>query len=425
MRIRLPVLLIFASVAFAQNRDNQDRGDQFLKKERVGFEYLENKEWTEAISAFEEQLAIYAGNPRPYYNIACANALQGKTIAAITWLSRSAAAGFDNVAHLDRDTDLDSVRSLPAYRKIRRKVEANQARFSAIGPRVLPVENARPAETVTVIVAEGYLASLRLDVDDRLQEEQQIRQTLFAHYDVLMARFARYIKDNGDARDAHEAGRERVRLASLYRERAQPDEPLRKIATELVARTAADFLARWPGSPHRAAVQFWLAHAMPDATAIPLLRSIVADADGTPTGARAAAELALRDPETRARVYSQFVRRYGETELGKQLIGTRLWRVRLEVDGIPNIEFDPPLGDLQKGKIVIAVVIAGQKESIEGLNRHKTARIGLIVVDGTWPNDRPNERISRATDPIAAIRALRVPDAPLFLEFEDGKLSRH
>jgi hypothetical protein len=420
MRFRLSVLLIFAGVTFAQ-----DRGDQFLEKEGIGFAHLENKEWTKAIAAFEEQIAIYAENPRPYYNIACANALQGQTIGALTWLERSVERGFGDPAHFDTDTDLDSLRELPAFRKLRRKVEANQARFSAIGPTTIPTQDVRPAESVGVILAESYLASLRLLVDERLQEEPNIRAVMFAHYDTQMARYARYIEDNGDARDAHEAGRERVRLASLYRERAQTDEPLRKIATDLVAQTAEQFLARWPGSTHRAEVQFWLAHATPDTTAIPLLRILAADADGTPTGARAAAELALRDPESRAEVYPRFARRYGKTELGKRLIETRLWRVRLEIEGIPDIEFDPPLGNLRTGKIVIAVVIAGQEASIEGLKKHKSARIGLIVVGGTWPDDRPDKKTSRAKDPIAAIRALRVPDAPMFLEFEDGKLRRN
>ena len=58
---------------------------------------------------------------------------------------------------------------------------------------------------------------------------------------------------------------------------------------------------------------------------------------------------------------------------------------------------------------------------LEGVKRHKNARIGLVVVDGKWPDDG----IPRAKDPIAAIRALLIPDAPLFLEFNDGKLSRN
>ena len=102
-------------------------------------------------------------------------------------------------------------------------------------------------------------------------------------------------------------------------------------------------------------------------------------------------------------------------------MGTRLWRVRLEVGGIPDIEFDPPLGNIRKGKIVIAVVIAGQAASMEGVKKRKTVRMGLIVLDGTWPDDGR----SKAKDPIAAVRALLIPDAPLFLEFEDGKLRRN
>ena len=267
MRIRVGLLLLFAGATFAQAR-----GAKFQERELVGITHLENKEWAKAIAAFEEQITLYAENPRPYYNIACAEALQGNTITALIRLGDSVAKGFHDVAHLDRDTDLDSLRKLPAFQKIRQKAETNHARYSAIGPQVIPTAKVRAAESVAVILAEGYLANLALSVDEQLQEESSIRAVLFEHYDIQMARFARYIDENGDARDAHEAGRERVRLASLYLVRANEGEALQVNATALVMNTAEKFLRRWPGSAHRAEVQFWLAHAMPDATAIPLLR---------------------------------------------------------------------------------------------------------------------------------------------------------
>jgi tetratricopeptide (TPR) repeat protein len=408
--------MLLASVTFAQ-----DRGAKFHERELAGITHLEAEEWAKAIAAFEEQITLNAENSRPYYNIACADALQGNTISALIRLGESVAKGFHDVAHLDRDTDLDSLRRVPAFQKIRQKAEANYSRFSAIGPQVIPTANVRPAESVAVILAEGYLANLALSVDEQLQEESRIRGVLFGHYDIQMARFARYIRENGRARDAHEAGRERVRLASLYLLRSNDGEALKVSATALVMKTAEEFLGRWPGSAHRAEVQFWLAHAMPDATAIPLLRNLVVDAAGTPSGARAAVELALRDPTTRAEVYREFIRQYVRTELGIQLLHSRLWRVRLEVEGIPDLQFEPALGDLRRGTVIIAVVMAGQKASVEGVKQRAGSRIGLVVVRGTWPDDG----IAKAKDPLRAVLALAAPTAPVFLTFKDGKLSRN
>ena len=403
-----------ALVALAVLLAAPDRGDRFLELEREAFVHLEKNEWNEAIALLERQIAVYADNPRPYYNIACAYSLKGETQRALTWLDMAAQRGFLDVAHLDADTDLDNVRKEVGFLRIRERMRT--------APRVLPTavlpSSTAPAGAAATIRAEAYLAELQLEIDERLMEEEQVRAVLFAHYDKQMARNGRYVIEHRDARDADDAARERVRIASLYLARADGDEPLRKVAAGLVHRTTHEFLALFPGSPHREEIRLWNAHAHEDRDALPLLTRLTQDAEGTDTGARALAELIVRQP--REMRYRRFVERYASTPLGAELLRERLWRQRLQFDGLPEIEFDRPVKDPGKGKLIVAVVIAGQEESLQGVKRHEADRMVLVVLGGTWPEDDPRPR---AKDPVAAARALGVPTAPLFLVFEDGRLS--
>ena len=52
------------------------------------------------------------------YNLACVLAQQAATREAIQELGRAIDFGYDDFGHLDNDPDLDSLRKLPAYRKL-------------------------------------------------------------------------------------------------------------------------------------------------------------------------------------------------------------------------------------------------------------------------------------------------------------------
>ena len=55
------------------------------------------------------------------YNLACDLARQAATCEAIEELGRAIDFGYDDFGHLDIDPDLDSLRKLPAYRKLMRQ----------------------------------------------------------------------------------------------------------------------------------------------------------------------------------------------------------------------------------------------------------------------------------------------------------------
>jgi len=400
MAMRTAVLLLLAGLVHAQ-----DRGDEFLAQERAAFEHFEKEEWDRAIAAFEKQIAIFGDNPRPYYNIACAYARQGKTERAITWLRLAIRHGWRMGEHMDGDSDLDSIRGEVEYRMLRTALE----RLAPIGPKELPPSSTASAESAAEILADGILERASLDLDRRLFEEHQIRERLFAHYDRRMARLARYLHEHGDARDAHEAARERVRLASLYRLQGAEDA-----GAALVRRTAADFVAGWPTSPHLYEIRLWRA-SVDDGTG-GLVR-LMHDAPRGEVAARAIAEILVRDPSTRDTLYPRFVRRYRDTEVGRDLLETRLGRVRLEQDGLPEgLEFDPPAGDLAKGRVVVGVVTADHASLATAFAEK---RFVLVVLgDQPWKG----MKAPLAKDPVDAARRLGVWEIPLFLTFEDGKL---
>ena len=55
------------------------------------------------------------------YNLACSLAMQGSTGEAIAELSRAFQYGYDDFGHLEMDSDLDSLRKLPAYQDLLRQ----------------------------------------------------------------------------------------------------------------------------------------------------------------------------------------------------------------------------------------------------------------------------------------------------------------
>lgn len=72
----------------------------------------------EAEKALAEALVIDPANSTNLYNMACIKALRGRADAAMDYLERAASEGFTDFVHLERDTDLDSLRKLDRYKKL-------------------------------------------------------------------------------------------------------------------------------------------------------------------------------------------------------------------------------------------------------------------------------------------------------------------
>ena len=82
---------------------------KLLELTRKSIDLLQKKKFVQAESALAEALAIDPQEPTNLYNMACLLALTNRADAAISFLERSAEAGFIDFLHIAKDTDLDSL----------------------------------------------------------------------------------------------------------------------------------------------------------------------------------------------------------------------------------------------------------------------------------------------------------------------------
>ncbi len=85
---------------------------------RKSFQLFKAKDYPAVEKVLAEALEIDPTQSTNLYNMACAQSLLGKPDAALKWLEKSAEAGFTDFYHVDRDSDLDSVRKLDGYKAL-------------------------------------------------------------------------------------------------------------------------------------------------------------------------------------------------------------------------------------------------------------------------------------------------------------------
>lgn len=78
-----------------------------------------------ALSFFRTATWVYPDNVITFYNAACAAALTGEIEEALEHLAEAASRKFNNPDLLATDTDLDSLRKLPAFAKVQKAVARN------------------------------------------------------------------------------------------------------------------------------------------------------------------------------------------------------------------------------------------------------------------------------------------------------------
>lgn len=346
--MRAPLLLLLLPFATATAQQQAaPLADRYREQEGRAFEFFERRDWPNALAAFEAQIALFADNPRPYYNIACIHALQGDAARASTWLEIAIGHGWRDLAHMAKDPDLDAIRDSAGY--ARTVVRLLQARAEDPDPLPTPGMAARAAPAASarsILVASEIEEQIYRELD-LPYDEGRVRRRLFPIYDKRMATLARYLADNGDARDADVAARERVRTALLYLSRAEVgeerDAPLVEAAARLAIATAEEFVRRCPGSPRLPEVLFWRARAelLLGQDAIPLLRTVAADHPDSEWSPRARVELCAQlaeraDREALAHEYGELERGCGALPWVEELMHARLAKARLLVHGLPE-----------------------------------------------------------------------------------------
>lgn len=139
---------------------------------------LHNDErYDEAIAAF--QRSIDEGNrvEAATYNIACGYARKGDADRAIEWLKKSVEEGFELSSYIDKDDDLDAIRSDPRFAQLRRtaraeKLEASRHRADRLVQRFRELQSSR-----TVKGGRFYELGKELLEEERYDAAAQAFQT--------------------------------------------------------------------------------------------------------------------------------------------------------------------------------------------------------------------------------------------------------
>jgi tetratricopeptide (TPR) repeat protein len=83
-----------------------------------GTAWYAKKEYDKAIKDYDEVIRLDPKHARAFYNKACCCSLQGKADLAFDSLQRSLELGYRDFEDMAKDSDLDSIRSDPRYKKL-------------------------------------------------------------------------------------------------------------------------------------------------------------------------------------------------------------------------------------------------------------------------------------------------------------------
>ena len=111
-----------ANQEFAQLKqsDSKDGGDWF----GAGFDMISLGDYGRAIDAFQHALQYGFKESTTMYNLACAYSLSGNREEGMRWLTKAIDNGFDNGAKLDRDPDIQGLRSDPRFPALRQRSDS-------------------------------------------------------------------------------------------------------------------------------------------------------------------------------------------------------------------------------------------------------------------------------------------------------------
>jgi tetratricopeptide (TPR) repeat protein len=145
----------------ASRKHPKNGGDWYSR----GMELHNDERYDEAIEAFRHAIEEGTRVDAATYNIACGYARKGDAERSVEWLRKSLAEGFELASYIDKDDDLDGVRSDPRFVELRRnlraeKIEASRHRADRLAQRFREL----PATRATKSSAFYSLGKELLDV---------------------------------------------------------------------------------------------------------------------------------------------------------------------------------------------------------------------------------------------------------------------
>lgn len=125
MHSRRPLLFVLLALAVAARLSpaQHDQEHRLLanKLAQQATEAFEKNDYAKAEQFLRRQLVLQPGNFVIMYNLGCALAMRGESEQAADFIVRAVEHGFTDLAHMERDPQLASVRDEPAIRGLRER----------------------------------------------------------------------------------------------------------------------------------------------------------------------------------------------------------------------------------------------------------------------------------------------------------------
>ena len=90
----------------------------------LGYAYGELGKHQEAIDSYKQAISIDPDYADAHYNLACSYSLLGDVNKALESLGRSIDLGFDDIKHIENDSDLNGLRDEAGYKKLINKLKS-------------------------------------------------------------------------------------------------------------------------------------------------------------------------------------------------------------------------------------------------------------------------------------------------------------
>lgn len=186
LNLALAFALIAASPALSQDEEQEpeptpqereaDKQLQFTAKFRAGLEAITRRDLPASEKLFRECLDLKQNDATCHYNLACTYSLMARVEPAVTSLRAAFQNGFNDLSHMDRDSDLDALRKAPEYRALRGEMEAK-------------VLEGVPAALTRLPAGEGSFPLVVYLHADRAKPEaafQRLQETLGPEWGILV-----------------------------------------------------------------------------------------------------------------------------------------------------------------------------------------------------------------------------------------------
>ena len=100
----------------------KDAPTDFRAHYEVAMAYLLTKQYALSVSHFKECLKQQPDNYLAHYNLACSYSLMNDPDGAVRHLALSIEKGYKDIGHIEKDEDLDNIRSDPRYKQLMKEL---------------------------------------------------------------------------------------------------------------------------------------------------------------------------------------------------------------------------------------------------------------------------------------------------------------